>query len=77
MITTVEEGRHLHITGDTGDTIQTDLNTAVDIVKIQAIQEGRHGILVTRHGPGNYTVAISPEVPYGRTLEKRAMALSS
>ncbi|WP_442543636.1 hypothetical protein ACSBOX_17715 [Arthrobacter sp. KN11-1C] len=71
MITTVAEGRHFHITGDTPAIIQADLGAAVDMVKTHAIQERAHGILVTQHGPGTYTVAMSPEVPYGRTLEKR------
>lgn len=77
MITPIDDGRQLHITGDTAATIQADINTAVELIKIHAIEEGKHGILVTRHGPGNYTVAISSNVPYGQTLEKRTIALST
>jgi len=37
----------------------------------QAMQEGRHGILVTQHGYTSYTVAVSRDVPFGQTLEHR------
>jgi hypothetical protein len=52
-------------------TIESDLNTAVDIVRTQAMRERRQGILVTQHGYATYTVAVSRDVPYGQTHELR------
>ena len=34
-----------------------------------AMLTGTHGILVTRHRPGNYTAALSEQVPFGMTRE--------
>lgn len=34
-----------------------------------ASMEGSAGILVTRHSPGRYTVALSDAVPFGETHE--------
>ena len=37
----------------------------------QSIESGsRQGILVRRHGPSSFTVAVSDEVPYGATHER-------
>jgi hypothetical protein len=36
----------------------------------QRAQEARQGILVTRLGPGSYTVACDTSVPYGVTDER-------
>jgi ribose 5-phosphate isomerase len=47
------------------------LNAAVETARQKAIKHGKHGILVTQHGYGNFIVAISPEVPFGLTLERR------
>lgn len=57
------------------DTIENDLNTAVEIARKPAMQEGRHGILATQHGYTSYTVAVSRDVPYGQTHERRQRAL--
>ena len=35
-----------------------------------AIAHGALGILVTRHHPGRYTVALSDSVPFGETHEQ-------
>jgi hypothetical protein len=35
------------------------------------MKERRHGILVTQHGYTSYTVAVSRDVPYGQTHERR------
>jgi hypothetical protein len=61
----------LEITAHDPDTIENDLNTAVDIARTHAMQECRHGILVTQHGYTSYTVAVSRDVPYGQTHERR------
>lgn len=49
----------LEITAHDPDTLEKDLNTAVDIARGYAMQERRHGILVTQHDVTSYTVTIS------------------
>jgi hypothetical protein len=61
----------LEITAHDPDTIENDLNAAVEIAREQAMKECRHGILVTQHGYTRYTVAVSRDVPYGQTHERR------
>jgi hypothetical protein len=61
----------LEITTHDPHTVENDLNTAVEIARTHAMQERRHGILVTQHGYTSYTVAVSRDVPYGQTHERR------
>jgi hypothetical protein len=61
----------LEIAAHDPDTVENDLNTAVEIAREHAMQERRHGILVTQHGYTRYTVAVSRDVPYGQTHERR------
>ena len=61
----------LEITVHDRATLEFDLNAAVDIAREHAMTEGRHGILVTQHGYTRYTVAVSRDVPYGQTHERR------
>ncbi len=61
----------LEITANDPDTIETDLNTAVDIARRHAMKECGHGILVTQHNFTTYTVTVSRDVPYGQTREHR------
>ena len=70
MITTIEAGRYFHVRANTQDQIDDDLNTAVEMARAHAPKEGWPGVLVTRHGPDVYTVALSSTVPYGQTLER-------
>lgn len=51
--------------------LQDQLTAGVEIVQQQAISYGRHGVLITQHGYTAFTIAISPEVPYGETREHR------
>jgi hypothetical protein len=67
----------LEITGHDPDTIEDDLNTAVEIARTRAMEERRHGILVTQHGYTTYTVAVSRDVPYGQTHERREKPANS
>jgi hypothetical protein len=67
----------LEITAHDPDTIENDLNTAVEIAREHAVREHSHGILVTQHGFTRYTVAISRDVPYGQTHERRELPGSS
>jgi hypothetical protein len=61
----------LEITAHEPGTIETELNTAVETVLTHAMRERSCGILVTQHGYNRYTVALSPDVPYGETRERR------
>lgn len=61
----------LEITDHDAGTVEKDLNTAVDIALEYALTEGLHGILVTQHGYASYTVAVSGDVPFGQTRERR------
>ncbi|RKO20424.1 hypothetical protein D7Z96_18820 [Pseudarthrobacter phenanthrenivorans] len=69
MITTLKAGSAYHVTGNTPQSIQEDLDSAVELARQQAMKDGRHGVLVTRHDPASFTVALSHEVPYGTTQE--------
>lgn len=70
MITTIEPGRYFHVTGNTQGQIDDDLNTAVEKARTHASKEAWLGILVTRHSPDAYTVALSSLVPHGQTFER-------
>ena len=70
MITTIEPDRYFHVTGHAQGQIDDDLNTAVEKARAHASNEAWLGILVTRHSPDLYTVALSSLVPYGQTLER-------
>lgn len=50
--------------------LQEQLETAHEEVQSLAISGRRHGVLITRHSHDTYTVAVSPEVPYGMTCER-------
>ena len=67
----------LEITAHDPVTIENDLNTAVEMAREHAMQERRHGILVTQHGYTSYTVAVSRDVPYGQTHERRDQPAAS
>lgn len=61
----------LEIAAHDPDTVEKDLNTAVGIAREHAMKERSHGILVTQHGYTSYTVAVSRDVPFGQTHERR------
>lgn len=70
MITTIEPDRYFHVTGTTPTAIQDSITHAVQTAQEHSMREGWQGILVTRHNPGLYTVALSAEVPYGVIMER-------
>lgn len=57
------------ITASTVDEAQRLLDIVVDELQRLAVEEGSHGILVTKTGPGQFTVELSEDVPYGITEE--------
>ncbi|QCP00731.1 hypothetical protein FCN77_15505 [Arthrobacter sp. 24S4-2] len=54
------------------DSLENQLNAAVSAVRERAIGEWRRGIVVTRHGASEFTVALSDSVPFGLTQESHA-----
>ncbi|WP_159825963.1 hypothetical protein [Arthrobacter sp. 9AX] len=69
MITNAENGRIYRVTGESAHVVNENLNAAVELAQQDAIGEGKHGVLVTRHGHASFTVAVSGDVPYGITRE--------
>ena len=72
MISTIEAPQPLFIEADDPRLIEEELSTAEEAAIEQAKEEGRYGILVTRHRNTAFTVAVSARVPYGQTLEEDA-----
>jgi photosystem II stability/assembly factor-like uncharacterized protein len=70
VIMTTETGRIYRVTGDTPRMVSEDLDAAAELAQQHAMGEGKHGVLVTRHGPASFTVAVSGDVPYGTTRER-------
>ena len=63
----------LTVTVQSKDEMEYTLTTAVDKVRKQSPADCRHGILITRHSAGVFTVALTPDVPFGLTREKYAV----
>jgi hypothetical protein len=61
----------IKVNADSPGEIQLRLDAAVETARKNALGLGKHGILVTQHDFGNFSVALSPEVPFGLTLERR------
>ena len=51
-------------------TLDQQLDLAVASALPKALTSKRHGILVTRHSPKRFTVALSESVPFGETRER-------
>jgi ribosomal protein S12 methylthiotransferase accessory factor YcaO len=67
---TATTGLAYHVTADEPQLIAELLEAAERSAQERALREGNHGILVTRHGPTSFTVALSADVPYGVTQER-------
>jgi hypothetical protein len=59
----------INVQATTPENRDEKLEAAVKKLQQAATVHGRHGILVTRHEPGAYTVALSEDVPFGITRE--------
>lgn len=57
---------YVHVTS--ARDVDQQLNAGVEILRVQAAKD--QGILVTRHGTGRYSLALSHNVPYGLTQER-------
>lgn len=60
---------HIEIHVATPQSVDEELNSAVADLQPTASDE-RHGVLVTRHSPRHYSVAISAAVPFGTIMEQ-------
>ncbi len=56
--------------GSTVAAFTTGETPSCDAARAQAVRECLHGVLVTRHGPGSFTVTVSRDIAYGLTLER-------
>ena len=54
---------------NTRKVLESELDRLVDHAIHQALRCPGHGILVTRHAPGSFTVELSSEVPQGTIAE--------
>lgn len=66
----------LEVTAKDPASLEKDLNAAVEIARTSAMNHG-YGIWVTQHGFTSYTVAVSPDVPFGLTRERRNWTTTS
>jgi len=72
MTTATIARREIHLTFSNGQEIHDGLDQAVSTLIEDAAGQADCGILVTRHEPGNYTVAFDESVPFGQTREEIA-----
>jgi len=63
------ETRSIRLSFDHADEVHAGLDKAVEALIEAATETGECGILVTRHEPGTYTVALDENVPFGQTHE--------
>ncbi|TVU60946.1 hypothetical protein FQP90_15460 [Paenarthrobacter nitroguajacolicus] len=62
--------REIRLSFSKADEIHDGLDRAVDaLIENAAAADANCGILVTRHEPGTYTVALDESVPFGQTHE--------
>lgn len=47
-----------------------EFDAALAGIERRAMMEKNHGVLITRHDDRTFTLEISPQVPYGQTLEQ-------
>lgn len=57
------------ITPETPTERDTRLNEAIDQAMSTAARARSGGVLVTRHAPAHFTVAVTNQVPYGQVEE--------
>lgn len=72
MITTIEPGRYFHVSATTPHEVASLISEAVGLAHRGSKGHGWFGVLISRHNPGLFTVALSPLVSYGETAERPA-----
>jgi hypothetical protein len=70
MITVIDPGRYFHVTVDNGKDRDEEIDEAVSRARASSETLGWMGVMVTRHSPNVFTVALSENVPYGVTAER-------
>ena len=61
----------IEVIADSTRLVEARLDAAVLDLQSVASRTGTRGIMVTRLNPGHFIVALSDEVPYGRTHERQ------
>lgn len=69
MSTATMEKNEIRLSFSSVDEVHAGLDNAVGTLIEAATENGNCGILVTRHEPGSYTVALDESVPFGQTRE--------
>ncbi|GAB3570339.1 hypothetical protein GCM10027405_34880 [Arthrobacter alkaliphilus] len=69
MTTSTMERQEIRLSFSSVDEVHAGLDSAVATLIEAAAENGHCGILVTRHEPGTYTVALDESVPFGQTRE--------
>lgn len=72
MIKVVDPGRYFHVTVENGEHRDAELTAAINMAHSSAQSHGWMGVMVTRHSPVVFTVALNESVPYGVTAEREA-----
>ena len=72
MTAVMIEEREIRLSFSKAEEIHDGLDRAVDALIESAAADANCGILVTRHEPGTYTVALDESVPFGQTHEALA-----
>lgn len=60
----------LEVTADDNATLHRRLDRAEILAQQAAMNDRTGGVLITRHSPGRFTVAVSESVPFGLTREQ-------
>ncbi|MCH6472391.1 hypothetical protein [Sinomonas terrae] len=69
---TIDYAKTLEI--DSRKVLEAELDRVVDHAIQHALDTPGHGILVTRHSPGSFTVELTADVPQGIIAELDLMA---
>jgi len=70
MITVIDPGRYFHVTVESVSQRDEELDRAVSWARATSEASGWMGVMVTRHSPTVFTVALSESVPFGITAER-------
>lgn len=70
----METPRCLSIQATTRSEADEKLDASIQQLRALAQENPVRGILVTKHGPGRFTVELNDQVPYGETWESVKMS---
>lgn len=72
MLSSMLDPAVITVTVDSAEVVPDVLSAAIERVREAAAGNTSRGILVTRHAPGDFSIRLSDEVPYGLTRERYA-----